>query len=91
MVHTYWEEEEMIPPLQKFGVGMIPWSPVAMEYLTRPHKKIKEIERGNRMKGIFLGNTYTVAIRILARRLRRLRRLQRSGEREWLLWLLRGV
>ncbi|QRV91186.1 aldo/keto reductase family protein [Ceratobasidium sp. AG-Ba] len=32
------EEREMIPTLQMFGVGMIPWSPLARGTLTRPLK-----------------------------------------------------
>jgi aryl-alcohol dehydrogenase-like predicted oxidoreductase len=59
---TYREEEkEMVPSLQKFGMGMIPWSPVAMGYLTRPHEKVKESERGTAMNGTFMGNEYTAA------------------------------
>lgn len=57
---TYREEEkEMIPSLQKFGMGMIPWSPVAMGYLTRPHKAFDESERGGSMAGGFLGHKWT--------------------------------
>lgn len=53
---TYREEErEMIPSLKKFGMGMIPWSPVAMGYLTRPHAKFVESERGSAMAGKFMG------------------------------------
>lgn len=56
---TYREEEkEMIPSLHKFGMGMIPWSPVAMGYLTRPHEKFMESERGSSMNGTFMGNEY---------------------------------
>ncbi|KAH8655039.1 NADP-dependent oxidoreductase domain-containing protein [Tricladium varicosporioides] len=59
---TYREEErEMIPAMRKFGMGMIPWSPVAMGYLTRPHEKFMESERGDSMKGTFLGNEWTEA------------------------------
>jgi len=44
---TYREEEiEMIPSLQKFGMGMISWSPVAMGYLTRSHDAVTKSERG---------------------------------------------
>ncbi|AFR98147.1 aryl-alcohol dehydrogenase [Cryptococcus neoformans] len=32
------EEREMIPTLQMFGVGCIPWSPLARGFLTRPWK-----------------------------------------------------
>lgn len=59
---TYREEEkEMVPSLKKFGMGMIPWSPLAMGYLTRPHKSFQESERGGVMKGTFLGNEMTAA------------------------------
>jgi len=59
---TYREEEiEMIPSLQKFGMGMIPWSPVAMGYLTRPHDAVMKSERGEAMGGKFLGNEWTAA------------------------------
>lgn len=59
---TYREEErEMVPSLAKFGMGMIPWSPVAMGYLTRPHKSFKDSERGNSMNGSFLRNKMTKA------------------------------
>lgn len=33
------EEREMIPLLQDMGVGMIPWSPLARGFLTRPIPK----------------------------------------------------
>ncbi|KAF4636876.1 hypothetical protein G7Y89_g1197 [Cudoniella acicularis] len=57
---TYREEErEMIPAMQKFGMGMIPWSPLAMGYLARPHDKIMESERGDAMGGKFLGHGWT--------------------------------
>jgi len=57
---TYREEErEMIPAMKKFGMGMIPWSPVAMGFLTRPHKAVKESERGEAMGGAFLGSKWT--------------------------------
>jgi len=57
---TYREEErEMIPALKKFGMGMIPWSPLAMGYLARPHDKTMESERGDSMGGKFLGHAWT--------------------------------
>lgn len=53
---TYREEEhEMIPSMAKFNMGMIPWSPVAAGYLTRPHVDDMKSERGNTMGGKFLG------------------------------------
>ena len=30
------EEREMMPALKYFGVGSIPWSPLARGYVTRP-------------------------------------------------------
>jgi aryl-alcohol dehydrogenase-like predicted oxidoreductase len=57
---TYREEErEMVPSLAKFGMGMIPWSPVAMGFLVRPHTKVEESERGSSMNGTFMGTQYT--------------------------------
>jgi aryl-alcohol dehydrogenase-like predicted oxidoreductase len=32
------EEREMFPTLKHFGVGIIPWSPLARGLLTRPYK-----------------------------------------------------
>lgn len=59
---TYREEErEMVPSLKKFGMGMIPWSPVAMGYLTRPHEEVLKSERGTAMNGTFMGNKWTDA------------------------------
>ncbi|KAE8449074.1 hypothetical protein EG329_008662 [Mollisiaceae sp. DMI_Dod_QoI] len=59
---TYREEEkEMIPSLKKFGMGMIPWSPVAMGYLCRPHADFIKSERGESMNGTFIGNQWTDA------------------------------
>jgi aryl-alcohol dehydrogenase-like predicted oxidoreductase len=61
---TYREEErEMIPSLAKFGMGMIPWSPVAMGFLVRPHAKFTDSERGASMKGTFMGTPFTDADR----------------------------
>ncbi|ODO07232.1 aryl-alcohol dehydrogenase [Cryptococcus wingfieldii CBS 7118] len=36
------EEREMIPTLQMFGVGCIPWSPLARGFLTRPWQNAEE-------------------------------------------------
>jgi aryl-alcohol dehydrogenase-like predicted oxidoreductase len=47
--------------LKKFGMGIIPWSPLAMGYLARPHRDFKESERGTAMKGTFLGDKMTEA------------------------------
>jgi aryl-alcohol dehydrogenase-like predicted oxidoreductase len=40
---------------------MIPWSPLAMGYLARPHASFKDSERGGLMGGTFLGNKITEA------------------------------
>jgi aryl-alcohol dehydrogenase-like predicted oxidoreductase len=44
---TYREEErEMLPYCHKEGVGVIPWSPLAQGYLTRPHEELESTARG---------------------------------------------
>ena len=40
------EEREMLPLCQEEGVGVIPWSPQARGYLTRPHEEIDATTRG---------------------------------------------
>ncbi|WP_226012916.1 aldo/keto reductase [Halomicrobium salinisoli] len=40
------EEREMLPFCQKEDVGVIPWSPLARGYLTRPHEDIDATTRG---------------------------------------------
>jgi len=40
------EEREMLPLCQREGVGVIPWSPLARGYLTRPHEQIDATTRG---------------------------------------------
>ncbi|CAD6571251.1 MAG: hypothetical protein CYPHOPRED_004366 [Cyphobasidiales sp. Tagirdzhanova-0007] len=43
---TYREEErEMVPTLAEFGIGMIPWSPIARGFLARPVSQMKETTR----------------------------------------------
>ena len=41
------EEREMFPTLNHFGVGIIPWSPLARGLLTRPFKTDAATTRGN--------------------------------------------
>jgi len=41
------EEREMFPTLKHFGVGSIPWSPLARGLLTRPFKSDKLTTRAN--------------------------------------------
>ena len=40
------EEREMLPFCQQEGVGVIPWSPLARGYLTRPHEEYDATTRG---------------------------------------------
>ena len=40
------EEREMLPLCQREGIGVIPWSPLARGYLTRPHEDIDATTRG---------------------------------------------
>jgi aryl-alcohol dehydrogenase-like predicted oxidoreductase len=41
------EEREMFPLLKHFGVGIIPWSPLARGLLTRPFKGNTRTTRGD--------------------------------------------
>ena len=41
------EEREMFPTLNHFGVGVIPWSPLARGLLTRPFKTDEVTTRGS--------------------------------------------
>jgi aryl-alcohol dehydrogenase-like predicted oxidoreductase len=41
------EEREMFPTLNHFGVGIIPWSPLARGLLTRPFKGDTRTARGD--------------------------------------------
>jgi aryl-alcohol dehydrogenase-like predicted oxidoreductase len=40
------EEREMLPLCEKENVGVMPWSPLARGYLTRPHDEIDATTRG---------------------------------------------
>ncbi|WP_276302463.1 aldo/keto reductase [Halorussus lipolyticus] len=40
------EEREMLPFCEQENVGVMPWSPLARGYLTRPHEDIDATERG---------------------------------------------
>ncbi|RLN01260.1 aldo/keto reductase [Haloarcula sp. Atlit-7R] len=40
------EGREMLPLCEKEAVGVIPWSPLARGYLTRPHERVEETVRG---------------------------------------------
>lgn len=41
------EEREMLPYCQQRGIGVIPWSPLARGFLTRPHDEITATTRGS--------------------------------------------
>ncbi|UTF52920.1 aldo/keto reductase [Natronosalvus rutilus] len=41
------EEREMLPLCQKQGVGVLPWSPLARGYLTRPDERVDATTRGD--------------------------------------------
>ncbi|USZ69758.1 aldo/keto reductase (plasmid) [Halorussus salilacus] len=43
------EEREMLPLCEKEGIGVMPWSPLARGYLTRPHEEFLETVRGEFM------------------------------------------
>ncbi|WP_336329654.1 aldo/keto reductase [Haloarcula sp. CGMCC 1.2071] len=40
------EERETLPLCEKENVGVMPWSPLARGYLTRPHEQVEETVRG---------------------------------------------
>jgi aryl-alcohol dehydrogenase-like predicted oxidoreductase len=40
------EEREMLPLCRKEGIGVLPWSPLARGYLTRPHDEFEMTTRG---------------------------------------------
>ena len=41
------EEREMLPLCEKEGIGVMPWSPLARGYLTRPHEEVDATLRGS--------------------------------------------
>jgi len=41
------EEREMLPLCKQEGIGVIPWSPLARGYLTRPHDEFETTDRGS--------------------------------------------
>ena len=40
------EEREMLPLCEREGIGVIPWSPLARGYVTRPHSAYESTKRG---------------------------------------------
>jgi aryl-alcohol dehydrogenase-like predicted oxidoreductase len=55
------EEREMYPACQKFGMGGIPWSPIAMGFLARPHSSFSGTKRGSSQGQGFLNQPVTEA------------------------------
>lgn len=55
------EEREMYPACAKFGMGGIPWSPVAMGFLARPWREFSNTTRGQGQGQGFLGQPTTEA------------------------------
>ncbi|KAL4782553.1 Aldo/keto reductase [Aspergillus varians] len=53
------EEREMYPACAKLGVGSIPWSPVAMGFLTRPWREFSNTTRGEGQGQGFRGQATT--------------------------------
>lgn len=55
------EEQEMYPACKKFGMAGIPWSPVAMGFLTRSVEEFNDTPRGGAMKDGMMGIPFTEA------------------------------
>lgn len=53
------EEKEMYPACKKFGVGGIPWSPLAMGYLARPVSSFGDTARGEGLMAGMWGKSWT--------------------------------
>jgi len=47
------EEREMLPLCQREGVAVIPWSPLARGFLTRPHEQIDATTRGETERRLY--------------------------------------
>ncbi|WP_225334083.1 aldo/keto reductase [Halomicrobium urmianum] len=47
------EEREMLPLCEREDVGVVPWSPLARGYLTRPHEDIDATTRGETEERIY--------------------------------------
>jgi aryl-alcohol dehydrogenase-like predicted oxidoreductase len=41
------EEREVLPLCEREGIGVVPWSPLARGYLTRPHEQFDTTARGS--------------------------------------------
>ncbi|MEF8812220.1 MAG: aldo/keto reductase [Halovenus sp.] len=44
------EEREMLPLCEREDIGVIPWSPLAQGYLTRPHEELTTTTRGETLE-----------------------------------------
>lgn len=55
------EEREMFPACQKFGMGVVPWSPIAGGFLARPWKAWNDTTRGSGQGEGFGGRPFTEA------------------------------
>lgn len=53
------EEREMYPACKKFGMAGIPWSPVAMGFLTRPLEELEKTARGGVINEGMVGMKWT--------------------------------
>ncbi|WP_336037041.1 aldo/keto reductase [Halobacterium yunchengense] len=47
------EEREMLPLCEAEGIGVVPWSPLARGYLTRPHEDIDATERAQAEENLY--------------------------------------
>ena len=47
------EEREMLPLCETEGIGVMPWSPLARGYLTRPHEDVDATLRGETEKHLY--------------------------------------
>jgi aryl-alcohol dehydrogenase-like predicted oxidoreductase len=47
------EEREMLPFCEREGVGVVPWSPLARGFLTRPHEEIDATARGEAEESMY--------------------------------------
>ncbi|KAJ7439991.1 aryl-alcohol dehydrogenase [Mycena latifolia] len=61
------EEREMFPTVKHFGVGIIPWSPLARGLLTRPLAQLKETSRGTGDPFVGMYNSGAAAATIVGR------------------------
>ncbi|PLN79528.1 Aldo/keto reductase [Aspergillus taichungensis] len=68
------EEKEMFPACAQFGIGGIPWSPVAQGFLTRPWEAYGGTTRGERLEGKLMGRPITETDRRINERVQEIAR-----------------